>query len=420
MKLLVQYIIRAALIAFGNQWFEIHAMDLVLIRQRRLQGLQLYMVFKTMAGAFFSYYANIVYPGSSGWTAALYLSDIVLLIGGYAFFVYTFSDDPVFVLGIHPIVESITIMCMSLICAVNWMEGRDAFSIIGPLHPFDFLMPFLCIGAFYLLRPILRKLLNYIVRIYRPHRGLQIAIFISFMLYSRLPTVLDKNLGSSWWSIVIINILVVLAAGIWLIQSDVQTQKQEKRLLNTQLTLLERRTYLTAQISGEAERVRTEISRQMEQLQEAMDRGTQIDSDVLGTYIEKLETLRFARRRGTYCSDALVDEILSQIDETSDRNGLEANIQLQGYDLHGIREDDVAQILYDLWSGCGTESGQIDIQITTEGSDLVIRFLAKTIDLNRARKAVLRKITRLYNGRVTIKKTNGRKCVEVRLKTPDA
>ena len=191
-------------------------------------------------------------------------------------------------------------------------------------------------------------------------------------------------------------------------------------MLNMQISLLERRTYLTAQISGEAERIRMEISRQMEQLQETMEQGTQIDSKTLGTYIEKLDALQFEKRRGNYCSDALVDEVLSQIHETSERNGNEAKIHLQGYDLQGIREDDVVQILYDLWSGCSPESGQIEIQITTEGRDLVIRYAADAIDLNRARKAVLRDMAHLYSGRMTIKKTAGRKCVEVRLKTPNA
>ena len=52
-------------------------------------------------------------------------------------------------------------------------------------------------------------------------------------------------------------------------------------MLNMQISLLERRTYLTAQISDEAERIRMEISRQMEQLQETMEQGTQIDSKTL-------------------------------------------------------------------------------------------------------------------------------------------
>ena len=420
MNMLAQYIIRAALIACGGQWFEIHTMDLVLTRRRRLLWLQLYMVFKTMAGIFFSYYASMVYPGAPVWTAALYLSDLILVIGGYALFVYTFSDDPVFGLGLYPIVEAIAIMCLILVWAVNRIEGRDAFEAMASFHPADLFMPLLCISSFYLLRPLLRRLLFYISHLYRPHRGLQKVILISFTLYTRLPTILDKNLGGSWGILMLLYILVVLAAGIWLVRSDIRTQRQERRLLNMQISLLERRTYLTAQISGEAERIRMEISRQMEQLQETMEQGTQIDSKTLGTYIEKLDALQFEKRRGNYCSDALVDEVLSQIHETSERNGNEAKIHLQGYDLQGIREDDVVQILYDLWSGCNPESGQIEIQITTEGRDLVIRYAADAIDLNRARKAVLRDMAHLYSGRMTIKKTAGRKCVEVRLKTPNA
>ena len=417
--MLVHYIVRAALIAYSNQWFEIHAMDLVLTHRKRLIWLQLYMLLKSMAVAFLSYYATIIYPGDPVWTAALYLSDLILVVGGYAFFVYTFSDDPVFVLGLHPIVEGITIVCLILAWAVNRIEGRDAFEIMAPFHPADLLIPVLCIGSFYILRPILRRLLYYISRIYHPHRGLQKAIFISFMLYTRLPAILDKNLGSSGGILTLLYILVVLAAGIWLVRSDIRTQRQEKRLLNMQFALLERRTYLNAQISGEAERIRMEISRQMNQLQEAMDQESQIDSEVLENYITRLEALRFERRRGIFCRDALVDEVLSQIYEASERNGNEVWIHLQGYDLQGIREEDVVQILYDLWSGCCPESGQVDILITDEGRDLVIRFAAEKIDLNRARKAVLRNIVRIYSGRMTIKKTAGRKCVEVRLSTPN-
>ena len=416
----MQYMIRAALVAFGNQWFVIYSMDLVMTRRKRILWIQLYMVLKTMAAAFFSYYANIVYPEEPVWTAVFYLSDIVLLVGVYAFFVYTFGDDPVLVLGFHPITEGLAIMCMMLICVVNRLEGRNPFEIMGPLELLDVLMPVLCIGTFYLLCPLLRKLLHYIVGIYRPHRALQIAVFLSFMLYSRLPTILDKNLGNSWGIIIVLDILAVLAAAVWLIWSDIRTQRQEKRLLNMQFALLERRTYLTARISGEAERVRTEISRQMEQLQEAMDRKSGIDSKMLGAYIERLETLRFEKRRGIYCSDVLVDEILAQIHEESERNGMETKIHLQGYDLQGVREEDVVQILYDLWSGCDAESGQVGILITTEGKCLVIRYEANSIALNRARKSVLRNIIRLYGGRMRIKKTKGRKCVEVCLKPPNA
>ena len=421
MTILVQYIIRAVLIACGNQWFEIHAMDLVLTRRRRLQWLQLYMVLKTMAGAFFSCYATMVHPGEPVWTAALYLSDLILVIGGYAFFVYTFSDDPVFVLGLHPIAEGLAVLCMLLVSLVNRLEGRTSdFEIMGPLEPLDILMPVLCIAVFYILRPLVSRFLHYIKRVYLPHRSLQKALFFSFFLYSRLPTILDKNLGDTWGVIIPLHMLLILAIGTWLVRSGIQTQKQERRLLNMQFTLLERRTYLTAQISGEAERVRAEISRQMDQLQRTMDQESQIDSKVLGAYIERLEALRFERRRGIYCSEALMDEILTQIHETSERNGNEAKIYLQGYDLQGIREDDVVQILYGLWSGCSPESGQIEIQITTEGSDLVIRYAANAINLNRARKAVLRNIARQYSGNMTIRKTAGRKCVEIRLKTPNA
>ena len=239
------------------------------------------------------------------------------------------------------------------------------------------------------------------------------------MQYTRLPIILQKNLESCWGILTLLYILVVLAAVIGMIRSAIRTQKQERRLMNMQITLLKRRTYLATQISGKAERVRMEISRQMDQLQATMDQEGHIDSKILGEYIERLEALRFEKRRGIYCSDAMVDEILSQIHETSERNGMEAKIQLKGYDLQGIREDDVVQILYNLWSECRVESGQIDILITTEGRDLVIRFTANALDLNHARKTLLRNITRLYNGRLIIKKTNGRECVEVRLKIPD-
>ena len=86
----------------------------------------------------------------------------------------------------------------------------------------------------------------------------------------------------------------------------------------------------------------------------------------------------------------------------------------------GMKQRSICRDIYDLWSGCSPESGQIEIQITTEGRDLVIRYAADAIDLNRARKAVLRDMAHLYSGRMTIKKTAGRKCVEVRLKTPNA
>ena len=415
----MQYIIRAALIACGNQWFEIHAMDLVLTRRRRLQWLQLYMVLKTMAGAFFSCYTKMVHPGDPVWTAALYLSDLILVIGGYAFFVYTFSDDPVFVLGLHPIAEGLAVLCMLLVSLVNRLEGRTSdFEIMGPLKPLDILMPVLCIAAFYILRPLVSRFLHYIKRVYLPHRSLQKALFFSFFLYSRLPTILDKNLGDTWGVIVPLHMLLILAIGTWLVRSDIQTQKQERRLLNMQFTLLERRTYLAAQISGKAEKLRSEISMQMQQLQTDMNLGNTPDREILENYAQKLRELRIEKPRGIYCEDVLVDEVLTQIHEEAVSRGMDIRIHLWGYEPEKVPEEDLVQILYYLWKSCMSDGGTLDIEMLMTGKELMIRFISSMIRITRGKNTAIRSIARRYQGQVRVKMT-GNKYVSVWLKIPD-
>lgn len=130
--MLSQYLIRSLLIVVGNQWFIIHGMDLVLIRRKKLIWIQLFMLFKTFMGVLLSFAATVCYPADPSWTMAYYLMDSILTAAGFAFFIYTFSDDPAYVLGFLPIMEGLGSVCVLGLALINVLERREtAFEAIG-------------------------------------------------------------------------------------------------------------------------------------------------------------------------------------------------------------------------------------------------------------------------------------------------
>ena len=417
--MLSQYLIRSLLIAAGNQWFIIHGMDLVLIRRKKLIWIQLFMLFKTFMGVLLSFAATVCYPADPSWTMAYYLMDSILTAAGFAFFTYTFSDDPAYVLGFLPIMEGLGSVCVLGLALINMLERREtAFEAIGPVQLPDLLLPFLTIGLFYLLRPVLSRLLHIIARMYQPHRSLQIMVAVTIYLASRIPMITDKSIGSMWGIILLAHALFILAIGAWLIRSDFRAQKQEKNLLNMQLGLLERRAYLTSQISGKVEKLLSELSEQMQQLQTDVNSGNKPDRETLENYVQKLRELRIEKPRGIYCEDVLVDEVLTQIHEEAVSRGMNIRIHLRGYESGKVPEEDLVQILYYLWNACISEGGTLDIEMFMTGKELMIRFTSSMIRITRGKNTAIRSIARRYQGQVRVKMT-GNKHVSVWLKIPD-
>ncbi|MBO5551879.1 MAG: hypothetical protein J5966_07965, partial [Lachnospiraceae bacterium] len=106
-------------------------------------------------------------------------------------------------------------------------------------------------------------------------------------------------------------------------------------------------------------------------------------------------------RRGIYCPDSLVDEILMQIREDAVSRGMKVRIRLHSYDRGNVTEEDLIQLLYYLWTACQTEGGVLEIDIMTEGKRMAIRFASPTIHVSRAGNAAIRSITKKYNGAVS-------------------
>ena len=116
--------------------------------------------------------------------------DSILTAAGFAFFTYTFSDDPAYVLGFLPIMEGLGSVSVLGLALINVLERREtAFEAIGLVQLPDLLLPFLIIGLFYILRPVLSRLLHIIARMYQPHRSLQIIVAVTIYLASRIPMI---------------------------------------------------------------------------------------------------------------------------------------------------------------------------------------------------------------------------------------
>ena len=417
--MLVQYLIRPLLIAAGNQWFIIHCMDLVLIRRRNLIWIQLFMLFKTFVEGLLSYAMAVRFPGELSWIVAYYLIDCIITAAGFVFFTYTFSDDPAYVLGFLPIMEGLGSICVLGLALINVLERRETtFEVIGRVQLPDLLLPFLIIGLFCILRPVLSRLLHIIARMYQPHRNLQIIVVSILYLASRIPMITDKSIGSIWGFILLAHALFILAIGAWLIRSDIRAQRQEKNLLDMQLGLLERRAYLTSQISGKAEKLRSEISVQMQQMQREMNAGNTPDQEILEDYVQKLKALRIEKSRGIYCEDVLVDEVLAQIHEEAVSREMDIRIHLRGYESGRIPEEDLVLILYYLWDSCISDEGTLDIEMFMTGSELMARFTSSVVRISRGKNTAIREIVRRYQGQVRVGRT-GSKNVSVWLKLPD-
>lgn len=90
------------------------------------------MLFKTFMGVLLSFAATVCYPADPSWTMAYYLMDSILTAVGFAFFTYTFSDDPAYVLGFLPIMEGLGSVCVLGLALINMLERREtAFEAIS-------------------------------------------------------------------------------------------------------------------------------------------------------------------------------------------------------------------------------------------------------------------------------------------------
>lgn len=418
MSLLFQELVRPLLIAAGSQWFLVHGMDLVMIRRKNLYWLQIYLLSKTLIETVISVVVNVRYEGNYTWLMLSFLIDCILTVGGYVLFVWSFSDDPAFVLGFLPIMEGFSGLCMLWIVIINRVEGREnVFEIIGSIKPLDLILPVLFIGTYLILRPLLSRILRALARMYQPHRKVQIFAIVAIFLYSRIPAITADQVGRGGGLILSFYTVFIMALSVWVIRIGMRMQQQEKNLLEMQRGLLERRAYLASHISGEAERLRQEISRQMEQLQEELDKGNRIEQESLEQYIERLHELHFGKQRGIYCSDSLVDEILMQIHEDAASRGMEVRIRIHGYDRGIVTEEDLVRLLYYLWAGCQTEGGTLDIDIMTEGQRMVIRFTSSSIHVTRAGNAAIHNITKKYKGEISTGLGRRKKEITVWLKT---
>ena len=83
--------------------------------------------------------------------------------------------------------------------------------------------------------------MHFIVRIYYPHKALQVFIILFATSYASFPSLLDTNMGSAASILLIVHGIFLVTAVFWLLNMNICMQKQERYLLQMQLGLLDRR-----------------------------------------------------------------------------------------------------------------------------------------------------------------------------------
>ena len=406
--------LRSVIISCGLQFMTFQCVDMAVFRQKKRWPAYLYMLFKT----FVMSASLMIAENRPEFLVPNMIIQVVCTIGVLLAFVWTWSDDPLHVILIMTISEIlITFPALCVPVLVNLLEGRAASDIAGHIHPLDFLIPLLVIGLFYCVRPICRVVMQFLGRLYLPYRKLLWVAVCLYYLYANLPAFIGKDgtLASAGEMEVLLIALIsalFMLIFICLLFRFIRREDQEKRFMDIQVGLIRKRADMTSRIRGEVEESSRIISQQMEELQRRVEEGEEIDQELIGEYTASLETVRTRAYRGVFCKDVLVDEILCEIREEAQLNGMQAEISLSGYDRGNIAEEDLVRILYCLGNAAvqdiqenkdaDGDSGTLSLTMTTSGERLFIRICAPVFILSRERAAYVRRLARNYRGGVTV------------------
>ena len=445
MLTLLESAFRAAFVSCMIQRAAILFMDMAVPRKKKIGWLYIFMPAKTFFLVTCADYINQFYPGSSFAQSMYQIIDLAVVLLIMWFYVWVWEDEPLHILLLFLITDSITVPLVVVPVGINYLEGRaDITQLEGPFQPLDMLIPPLILLITHIVRPHMKRLARFLGSIHLPHRQLLWFLIFMYVFAARMFRFLE---GNSVPAVVIqSSIATVLIAGLLAqqVMFHLRFQREEEEFLDMQMNLLHQRAVVTQYSRTQLAETRKIITRQMQELDSIMESGSlnelEIDAKVLKDYLLEIQSAEetessngdqtgynIAGYRGRYCRDILTDEMLSQISDYAEAHGNSITISLRNYETGRIADEDLARILYCLTyedsgrrilycltyedSGrrsTGKAGGERELYLTVTDDQLMIRMSANRLQIPRRRIIALQSVLKKYKGELSFTRSDGR------------
>ena len=439
----LEYAFRSVLVGCMFQRVSIRYTDAALVRRRKIWWLYLFMPAKTFLLMLLSAYISFYHSGDIIFQLLYRLFDLVIFLLISLIYVWMWEGEPLHILLMFMIMDSLSSAFLVVVAFVNYLEGRASImEIQGPFHPADVFIPLLIFLLTCIVHPHMKRLAHYLGNLYLPHRRLLWGVFFVFAFIQRLTTPLQYNPKDNTTRLIVAecSLLTVLLACITLQQVlfHLRSQREEEEFLDMQMKLLHQRAVVTQYSRTQMVETREIITRQMQELDRMLENSSSkdlgIDVDVLKGYLRELQSSAEggshennqpgqsgAGYRGRYCRDILTDEVLSQIADSAKAHGNSITISLRNYDSGRIADEDLARILYCLAYGDtgkkleGKAEGRRELSLTGTDGQLIIRMSADRLQIPRSRIIAMQSVIRKYKGELSFTRRGDKEEIYVTL-----
>ena len=423
----LEYALRTAFVSCMLQRASIIHTDMTLTRKKRIWWLYLFMPFKTFLLVACAGYIERFCPENQLAQSMYYIMDMAILLLIMWIYVFLWEDEPLHILLIFLIMDSITVSLVTVPVFINYLEGRaDIAQLEGPFHPLDVLVPPLIMLLTYLIRPHMKRLARFLGSIYLPHRKVLWGVIFVYTFAERAFRFFGGNIVPS--VVVQSSIATVLIACLMAqqVMFHLRSQREEEEFLDMQMNLLHQRAVVTQYSRTQMVETREIITRQMQELDRMLENSSSkdlgIDVDVLKGYLRELQSSAEgeshennqpgqsgAGYRGGYCRDILTDEVLSQIADSAKAHGNSITISLRNYDSGRIADEDLARILYCLaYEETGkTSAGERELSLTGTDRQLIIRISTDRLQIPRSRSIAMQSVISKYKGELSFTRREG-------------
>ena len=429
MLTVLEYAFRAVFVSCMLQRASIIFTDMALTRKKKIWWLYLFMPFKTFLLVACSGYIERFCPGNAFVQSMYYIMDFAVLLLIMWIYVHLWEDEPLHILLMFLILDSISVALVIVPVLINYLEGRaDIAQLEGPFHPLDVLIPPLIMLLTYLIRPHMKRLARFLGSIYLPHRKILWGFLLVYVIAERMFRFTEGDIIPP--VVVQSSIATVLIACLMAqqVMFHLRSQREEEEFLDMQMSLLQQRAVVTQYSRSQMVEARKIITRQMQEMDCILESNEQgIEPEVLKSYLRELSTSaetkspssnqsgqNSAGYRGRYCRDILTDEVLSQISDNAAVHGYPIKISLRNYKTGRIADEDLARILYCMAyadtgkNTAGKAAGDRELSLTGTDGLLIIRMSADRLQILRRRIIALQSVLKKYKGELSFTRSEGR------------
>lgn len=333
-------------------------------------------------------------------------------IGGIYMMKYTYYGDfPKIMISNMIAEQAVEILLVPSFISVNYLEHRSQIlAIQAEFQMADLLIPLIeglfFIGIARILFPVLRKFRHYEIK----HKKAVSIFSVAYIAFAQLPGLTNFHEGTLYIFSQYIMLLLFTSTALILCMRMVdhyQKKVQEQR----RFLLLQQEYMETYHETLQKEMEQTQKNRRViqERVQSAIRKRK--EGKKLGnspsqstSYIKELKEEYSRITAGTFCTDWIIDSILSHETEAANAQGIQMDISMLGYARGMIPEEELARLLFVLLDfGVREKAEKISLHVGTVRNHMVINYSAADVDRENFPEQMIREQIRTWNGTLVVK-----------------